>query len=351
MTFGGSQKLVSIIIPTHNRRDLLPRTLGSVYRQTYRPLEIVVVDDGSTDDTLGLLEQFKGQTPSDTSLRVIGQSHRGAPAARNVGFRESSGEYVLFLDSDDELERDMVAACAAQLEASGGDLVFAGFAWVCDVCGQQVGGFVPQHQGDDALVDLCSGRLLWAQGTTLGRRASLGDSMLWREDLVAFQDLEFMARLLRRSPPVAVVPRVLTTVHVNGVPRIADSYANATAQWCYLEGAKQLVAGLRERRYPHEATALQAASRYRTAVGLRPTMPLIAAEHAALAGELRRHASCVRAEAMKLAYDLGTPACQAVMVPVRLRHLAAHWLLGHQTPELHRCRYSEPRLGLGERPG
>ena len=99
---------VSVVIPTYNRAGLLPRAIRSVRDQTRAPDEVVVVDDGSTDSTCGIIEEeFPG-------VRLLSQEHRGVSAARNLGIMTTSGAWVAFLDSDDEwlpqkLERQLAA--------------------------------------------------------------------------------------------------------------------------------------------------------------------------------------------------------------------------------------------------
>ena len=103
----GQQKL-SVIIPTHNRVGLLPRALASIHAQTSPPAEVIVVDDGSTDGTERLMQsEFPG-------VWYLRQENRGVAAARNHGIREARGEWLAFLDSDDEwlpqkLERQLDA--------------------------------------------------------------------------------------------------------------------------------------------------------------------------------------------------------------------------------------------------
>ena len=90
------QPTVTVVIPTYNRKGLLPRALTSVARQTRPPDEVIVVDDGSTDDTEGLVRR---EFPD---VRYLQQENRGVAAARNRGIREAKGEWLAFLDSDDE---------------------------------------------------------------------------------------------------------------------------------------------------------------------------------------------------------------------------------------------------------
>ncbi|MDT5156680.1 MAG: hypothetical protein QOH51_1037 [Acidobacteriota bacterium] len=87
--------LVSVILPVYNRAGWVARAIDSVLAQTYRHLEVLVIDDGSTDDTLRVLEGFGSR------IEVLRQPHAGAEAARNLGLARASGEFVAFIDSDD----------------------------------------------------------------------------------------------------------------------------------------------------------------------------------------------------------------------------------------------------------
>lgn len=87
--------LVSVIMPTRDRAAVLPRAMASVLSQSMPDLELIVVDDGSTDSTASLLEQC-----TDDRLRVLWQDHRGVAAARNAALSQATGELVAYLDSD-----------------------------------------------------------------------------------------------------------------------------------------------------------------------------------------------------------------------------------------------------------
>jgi glycosyltransferase involved in cell wall biosynthesis len=93
--FAMKQPRVSVIIPNYNYAHYLPQTLESVLAQSYPDVEIIVVDDGSSDDSRKVLEQFEGR------VRLIEQQNRGVAAARNNGARQSSGQLIAFLDADD----------------------------------------------------------------------------------------------------------------------------------------------------------------------------------------------------------------------------------------------------------
>lgn len=95
----------SIIIPVYNRAHTLNRALQSVLKQTYSNLEIICINDGSTDQSLEILKYYASL---DKRIVVLEQSHLGVSKARNLGLEWSSGEWILFLDSDDELPLDIV---------------------------------------------------------------------------------------------------------------------------------------------------------------------------------------------------------------------------------------------------
>ncbi len=95
---------ISCVVPTYNRSGLLAATLESIHNQSFRPIEIVVVDDGSTDDTSEVVRKWAKQhnDPKTFVIRWVIQSNQGANAARNRGAEEAHGEFIAFLDSDDQ---------------------------------------------------------------------------------------------------------------------------------------------------------------------------------------------------------------------------------------------------------
>ena len=106
---------VSVVLPTYNRAATLKRAIDSVLNQTFTDLELIVVDDGSTDGTPQTLSKYADRS----NVRLVSTPHRGCAAARNTGIRLSSGRYVAFQDSDDEWEPRKLATAVAALEGTG----------------------------------------------------------------------------------------------------------------------------------------------------------------------------------------------------------------------------------------
>ena len=112
--------LVSVIIPVYNSGDYLEACLTSVVSQTYQHVEIISVNDGSTDRSPEIMESFASK---DKRIITLSQPNRGVSAARNAGLRVAKGEYVLFVDSDDTIRNDTVEILCRQAVSTGADIV------------------------------------------------------------------------------------------------------------------------------------------------------------------------------------------------------------------------------------
>jgi len=115
--------LVSVIMPTFNRADTIRRAIRSVQAQTFTDWELIVVDDGSTDNTVALIEGC------DPRLKLIRQKNQGTAGARNAGLSASAGSYIAFLDSDDEWLPHHLELCVSFLEAFPGEQFVTNELW------------------------------------------------------------------------------------------------------------------------------------------------------------------------------------------------------------------------------
>jgi len=117
---------VSVIVPTYNRAHRIRRCLDSVLGQTISPYEVIVVDDASTDDTTSVVKSI-----SDERLRlIIMPSNKGAQAARNVGIKNAQGDYIAFLDSDDEWVPEKLEWQMKEIAIRGKPCVIHGAGWI-----------------------------------------------------------------------------------------------------------------------------------------------------------------------------------------------------------------------------
>lgn len=129
-----SNNLVSIIIPVYNVASYLDECLNSVINQTYNNLEIILIDDGSTDDSLEICNLF---AKKDKRIKVLHQDNAGVSSARNRGLNIITGKYVLFIDSDDKIESNMVEILERIIDRNDKiDAVFCGYKEFDDISGK-----------------------------------------------------------------------------------------------------------------------------------------------------------------------------------------------------------------------
>ena len=120
----GEEKLLSVIIPVYNTAPYLERCVSSIRKQSYQTLEIICVDNNSTDDSLALLQQFASE---DSRIVVLEQKKQGVSAARNMGIQNAHGEYITFVDSDDAIDPEMYSTLVQILEKEQVDIAHCGY--------------------------------------------------------------------------------------------------------------------------------------------------------------------------------------------------------------------------------
>lgn len=117
-------QLVSIVMPIYNAENYLKDSLDSLISQKYKNLEIICVDDGSTDNSLRILENYKR---IDDRIKILKQKNQFAGVARNNGLDHANGKYIMFLDSDDIFEKSMISNLVKKAEKNNTDIIFFGF--------------------------------------------------------------------------------------------------------------------------------------------------------------------------------------------------------------------------------
>lgn len=113
------RKKVSVILPVYNMENYLEDCIDSVLSSSYQNLEIIAVDDGSTDNTSAMLDELAER---DKRLSVIHTANQGVSSARNRGIQKSSGEYVTFVDADDLIDHQMLEKMIDAMESSDSDI-------------------------------------------------------------------------------------------------------------------------------------------------------------------------------------------------------------------------------------
>ena len=127
---------VSVVIPVYNAQNYLNRCLDSIINQTLKELEIITVNDGSTDDSLNILNRYKIQ---DNRIKIIDQKNSGTGIARNNGIKIAKGEYITFIDADDTIEETMIEKLYKKILQEQSDMVVCNINRVDSKLGKKIG--------------------------------------------------------------------------------------------------------------------------------------------------------------------------------------------------------------------
>lgn len=186
--------LVSVIIPTFNRAHMIGDALESVFRQTYKNIEIIVIDDGSIDGTQHLIENLNAPC-----LRYIKQENAGASAARNHGIAESKGTYISFLDSDDIYENKCIEAKVAIAMADENCVLVGGGCSYFNKHSKNCAADTPARSST-TYEDLCIFTAFpGATSNIFAKRAAVITAGLFVISLSDSEDRDFLRRLVKQG--------------------------------------------------------------------------------------------------------------------------------------------------------
>jgi len=187
--------LVSVIIPCYNAERYIAETLDSVFAQTYPAIEVLVVDDGSSDNTVRIAKSY--------NVRLIQQKNRKVSAARNNGIRQSRGKYVLFLDHDDRLLPGAVEVGVRVLEQHPECVMAVGEHRYIGSNGEPLGRSGKNVAGRDPYLELLEHNFVETPCSALHRRSSLFTAGMFDESIFGAEDHELYLRLARCGSIIA----------------------------------------------------------------------------------------------------------------------------------------------------
>ena len=121
--------LISVIVPIYNVAPWLPRCLDSIVGQTYKNLEILLIDDGSTDNSLEICQQYAEKDPR---IKVIHQENKGLPSTRNTGIEHATGDFFTFVDADDWIDKNCYLLLTQQQRNTNADMVSCDYYYAFD---------------------------------------------------------------------------------------------------------------------------------------------------------------------------------------------------------------------------
>jgi glycosyltransferase involved in cell wall biosynthesis len=178
---------ISVVIPTYNRYEFLKRALESVYAQTYKPYEVIVVDDGSTDNTSSIQKDF-------LDIKYIYQKNSGVSSARNTGIKNCASEWIAFLDSDDEWLPDKLKEQVA-FHKNNPDILmsYTDETWIRDAKEIKMPKKFKKFGGE--IFEQCLSHCIIAPSSVLLHKKLFDDVGLFDEELEVCEDYDLWLRI------------------------------------------------------------------------------------------------------------------------------------------------------------
>lgn len=223
-----NQTLVSVIVPVYNRAGVVTQTLDSIHAQSYRPIELVVVDNASDDTSRTEVEAWASNHRSSDFRIIIGDEPTpGATSARNCGFRLSTGRYISFFDSDDYMKPEMIStAMAAFRSAKETELV----VWPLE--SQMLDGSTRRtHVWPDRAMECHLVHCMLCTISYMCDRRLLERAGLWNPSLPAWNDWELGTRILLAHPATVYLPQSLS-IHIQSAQSITGTdFHSRAGRW------------------------------------------------------------------------------------------------------------------------
>ena len=199
--------LVSVIIPVYNVQHYIGRCLDSVLSQTYRNIEVIIINDGSKDDTLSVIQSYADK---DHRIHLIDKQNEGVSIARNKGLDTAQGEYVLFVDGDDWIDEDMVENLLKMAVDNASDYAGGGFVFEEVDTGRKrfsPSGFTPvKISGNEILGYYLSGHRLWSSvwGALFCRKVIEQGGLRFDKNIKFDEDCFFVMQFMSQASTVMV---------------------------------------------------------------------------------------------------------------------------------------------------
>jgi len=212
------QPLISVIMPCFNAESLLARSIASVFNQTFSDLELIVVNDGSSDDSADILN-----TITDPRLTVVHQKNSGVCHARNKALSVSNGQFIAFLDADDTWEPDCLMELHRALTASDATLAYCGWQNI-GLPGGQGEPYIPEDYETPQKLSLLFESCRWPIHACLTYKTAIVEAGMFDENIQTSEDYLLWLKIAMVHTLVCV-PRVLAYYHFHGAQQATSNKA------------------------------------------------------------------------------------------------------------------------------
>ncbi len=225
--FSKTLPLVSIIMPCYNDAEYVQDAINSVLSQTYNNYELIVINDGSSDNSINILSKYKNQ------IILINQKNQGASRARNSGLKRAKGEYIAFLDADDYWEKDFLNLMVAKAEKDNVKLVYCGWQHVGNYKNKEP--FIPpDYEGMPNKVELMIQSTRWPIHGVIIHKQVLAYTGLFNENLTSCMDFYLWIRAATAFK-IARVNKVLAYYRHHSGIQITNSTSKIITNHWYVQ--------------------------------------------------------------------------------------------------------------------
>ena len=197
--------LISVIMPCYNAAAYLEEAVGSVFSQTIKDVELIVIDDGSTDQSLNILASLKKVHPQ---ILILEQENRGPYPARNRGLEQARGEYIAFLDSDDYWAKDCLEKLHTKLTENDADLAYCGWQNMMEAGENGPPYIPPAYEKEDIIKHFLHG-CPWPIHAALVKKSMVSQIKGFSTHHFSSMDYEFWLRISTVTQNIVQVPEVL----------------------------------------------------------------------------------------------------------------------------------------------
>lgn len=226
-----NKPLFTVIVPVYNREQLIVRCLDSIRAQTYRPIDLIVVDNVSTDQTVPVIREWAALNESvDFRVQVVEEGRKGAAAARQCGLELVHSEWVIFFDSDDAMRPYMLETIAAAIESSDNIDMICWRYLRHDNGGKKIMSRLPRYTARKPLKAHMLHTVLATHSYTV-KTNFLRNVGGWDPSLLAWNDYELGVRLLLNGPRMKILRQVLYDVYCQEKSITGLSFSHSAGRW------------------------------------------------------------------------------------------------------------------------
>lgn len=235
--------LISLIMPVYNSGDYLEDTLASVLNQSFDDFELVCVNDGSSDGSIDILRKF---AENDSRIKIVSQENSGSGVSRNRGLKESSGEYVFFIDSDDYIDPDFLRICYESISEDDFDFIMFQVASIRDDIKDDDVMFTPYHLNEKFIFnyEVNKGGVLnsyFAPWSKFYRKEFLTEKDIYFDENLPYEDVIFHIKSMIKAMKILFIPECIYYYRLDNPGSLSTNFSSHIKIFDVIESVREFL--------------------------------------------------------------------------------------------------------------